>query len=958
MKERGLLFVMILFFLLFNMSFAGEVIIITSPGMISLPEGGACKIAEVNTSAKIQGVLTKYGVESIKKAFEGDTTTFPFDVNNIFLATLPKSTDVREVVAELNALSEVDFSKLGLDTLDLDLDTLTFDSLAQNTWIHAEPNIMEVERATPNDSLFDKQWGLSNYPKGIKAINAWDISKGVSWVKIGVVDHGVDINHPDLKGRLTGDMPTWSSHGTKVAGVAGAVTNNGRGVAGVDWLSSVQSFNADPGGEANFAAAITRAANSGMHAINVSLAVGNVTTDNLWWMRSAVADAYKKGVFIAAAMGNDNIPEVMAPTALWPWAVTAVGASNWSGSKSYFSNYGWCIDIIAPGGTTTGGGAYDILTTAIEFPSDTLPPGDDTLYPPAKVLAPLGDWTQTYKFVSGCSFATPHVAGVAGLLKAYRPTLTTDDIQNILQLSARDIPPAGWDDHTGWGVLNADSALKMLGPPYAFIQGQTTTSPYVTWTSGVTKTFLYGVDGLAPDVYYLRIREVRQVVYFPRPFMSIPHIWARSANTDGYLPESITFGIRYAWVTQVTTDWVEMATYNMEVTTLDGENTYYLPKPVSDVRLAYSAQGEMALYAPSPCPSAEVIRLPEQNNINIVWGDNNFCESGYKIQKQDSLGNWYDFAVTGENSHFFVDSTLAGSDRAVYRVKAFNQYRESPLSPSVEVWNAPNTPSKVSIGLTQRPKNWDLLGEPGNDGSGGTTKDVSNQGNMPITSLDKKAPVKPPEPMVTTNEAVIVWKTPLNQKMRITGYRVFWTYYMWSGVPGFGSDVVGYSPLLPADSFVYVIYPLPYGCNHLLVGYVQIYVYAFSENGDSSALVGDWITPGNYDAHPGPPDMLENMDKSTVIPTVFALSQNYPNPFNITTTINYALPVDAQVKLVIYNVLGQRVRKLVDGPETAGNKTVIWDGRNDEGREVSSGIYFYCIQAGSFRETKKMSLLK
>lgn len=95
-----------------------------------------------------------------------------------------------------------------------------------------------------------------------------------------------------------------------------------------------------------------------------------------------------------------------------------------------------------------------------------------------------------------------------------------------------------------------------------------------------------------------------------------------------------------------------------------------------------------------------------------------------------------------------------------------------------------------------------------------------------------------------------------------------------------------------------------------------------------------------------------------VLPTQFSLSQNYPNPFNPKTTISYALPADAFVKLNVYNILGQKVKTLVDEQQTAGYKQVIWDGKSDRGQEVSSGIYFYQIQAGSFTKTAKMSLLK
>ena len=93
-------------------------------------------------------------------------------------------------------------------------------------------------------------------------------------------------------------------------------------------------------------------------------------------------------------------------------------------------------------------------------------------------------------------------------------------------------------------------------------------------------------------------------------------------------------------------------------------------------------------------------------------------------------------------------------------------------------------------------------------------------------------------------------------------------------------------------------------------------------------------------------------------PTATALLGNYPNPFNPSTTIRYALSQDAYVTLKIYNVLGQLVATLVDEPQTAGYKSVVWNGRNDSGAGVASGMYIYRLVAGNFVQTKRTLLLK
>lgn len=93
-------------------------------------------------------------------------------------------------------------------------------------------------------------------------------------------------------------------------------------------------------------------------------------------------------------------------------------------------------------------------------------------------------------------------------------------------------------------------------------------------------------------------------------------------------------------------------------------------------------------------------------------------------------------------------------------------------------------------------------------------------------------------------------------------------------------------------------------------------------------------------------------------PKSFSLSQNFPNPFNPQTVIKYDLPEPAQVSIIIYNILGQKVRTLVDENQQAGYKSVSWDGKDDQGKDIASGIYFYKIEAGDFSTVKKMVLLK
>ena len=94
------------------------------------------------------------------------------------------------------------------------------------------------------------------------------------------------------------------------------------------------------------------------------------------------------------------------------------------------------------------------------------------------------------------------------------------------------------------------------------------------------------------------------------------------------------------------------------------------------------------------------------------------------------------------------------------------------------------------------------------------------------------------------------------------------------------------------------------------------------------------------------------------IPNVYILGQNYPNPFNPVTTLRYDLPEDALVNITIYDMMGKIVNNLVSNQQNAGYKSIQWNATNDAGQPVSAGLYFYTIEAGEFRQTRKMVLLK
>ncbi len=235
-----------------------------------------------------------------------------------------------------------------------------------------------------------------------------------------------------------------------------------------------------------------------------------------------------------------------------------------------------------------------------------------------------------------------------------------------------------------------------------------------------------------------------------------------------------------------------------------------------------------------------------------------------------------------------------------------------------------------------------------------------------------------------TNKVILSWNAPTNQKIPIDSYRVQVYWYPTRCVTcccwGSCQVICGLWPTLEQSAVTR--YTADTLCLAVTDTIYDIYIKSFAGN-DSSLI---WIInsiPGctggdcNTNTLVGPAAFIVS-DSNCVcgaclfdpgfkaagsaaennLPKEFALEPNYPNPFNPSTTIRYALPQAAKVELKIYNILGQVVRKLVDEEQTAGFYEKLWDGKDQSGRPVSTGIYFYQIRAGDFIQSKKMQLIK
>lgn len=344
---------------------------------------------------------------------------------------------------------------------------------------YAEPNYYRRPFATPNDPHFPYQWNLTvaNLPK------AWETTKGSKSVVVAVLDTGVLSAHPDLKGRLAvgrdfistpseaGDGDGWDGdpkdmgtekkdssafHGTHVAGIIGAASNNKVGMSGVDWRCLVQpvrvlGINRGLGRDTDIAAGLRWAAGlpvSGVsqnptpaRVINLSFGGPGASTT----LSQAVKDALAKGVLVVAAVGNDGVSGDNIYPAAVP-GVLGVGAVQLDLSRAPYSNFGEVVDIMAPGGNMT-----QFLPAKLKCGNQLCPAGLlGTLYD-------TGSKSFGYRFYDGTSQAAPMVSGVVALMLAARPGLNTTQLTTILRQTARakGTCPQG----CGAGLLDAGAAV-------------------------------------------------------------------------------------------------------------------------------------------------------------------------------------------------------------------------------------------------------------------------------------------------------------------------------------------------------------------------------------------------------------------------------------------------------------------------------------------------------------------
>ncbi|WP_158318859.1 S8 family serine peptidase [Robertmurraya kyonggiensis] len=282
---------------------------------------------------------------------------------------------------------------------------------------YVEPNILKEQQEFSDDPLLSQQW----YLQSVNVLDTWEMMNNNKEVRVAVIDSGVSSSHQDFSGKLNNgfnsiskneNIDDYFGHGTRVAGIIAANTNNSIGIAGINPNVSIIPIKVSEGGQLeliNIINGIYKAIDNGAQIINMSYGAPVYSEAEY----RALLEAYLRGIVLVAASGNDGA-EVNYPAA-YPFVIS-VGSVNKRGYKSTFSNYGNELDVMAPG--------EGIVTT---------------------------DLNNSYVSVNGTSFASPVVSGVASLLLSEQSGLGPAQVQWLLENSTG----TSWNPSTGFGKIDA-----------------------------------------------------------------------------------------------------------------------------------------------------------------------------------------------------------------------------------------------------------------------------------------------------------------------------------------------------------------------------------------------------------------------------------------------------------------------------------------------------------------------
>ncbi|MBK7140820.1 MAG: S8 family peptidase [bacterium] len=563
----------------------------------------------------------------------------------------------------------------------------------------------------------------------------------------------------------------------------------------------------------------------------------------------------------------------------------------------------------------------------------------------------------TYVYMSGTSMAAPYIAGMVALCRQYNPDATVEQIKYAIIQSAVDLGPAGEDNAYGHGLVDASRLISFLPVPTGanlhlaneFISGDGIAMPgetvgfqaYVTNSAanldqingelinlspemlsitGTTQNFVFGTGGtMAVNSQPFTLNINPSVVHG-----SVASMRLRFRSMSGQLIDSASI-----------------------------ELTLGIPVPgnivthvAGSLAMSVSEFGEYGL-------SAGSIYNAGGNGFRLNGGDNLLFEAGIMVGRssaqlstatRDSLGrlkdsdfrpptpgsaSWVNDGSANHNISSFSDNNSALPIPIAIRQESVNYTEAEDDGFIIVKYQVTNSALEPLTGL-----HFGLL----------TDFDISATDTVEIVSglnlaIHRSQGAGPMTGLVALSGGWFSVKDNGTAKAGMTRqqqYAVLSTHAHQPDMTAPGDKMV----ILHSGSFTLG----PQGSTEVALAFV-------AANSREELIERATRARMRY-------DVTTSVDNDELLPNQFDLRQNYPNPFNPSTTISFALSTATEVSLDIYNLLGQRVVQLVNGPMTAGEHRIIWEGTDGAGSSVAAGVYFYRLTAGNASESRKMVLLK